>query len=69
MKLPPAPIAYDPLRFQAILRTLEQVDLETFKKGMDVELARSERLILHATDGTRFKLKVTPAGVLSATAI
>lgn len=43
--------------------------MDNFKKGQDVRLQRGERFIISATDGTLFKLKVTPAGVLSATAI
>lgn len=67
MNLAGAPGAYDP-RDQAKLRqALQQADAQNFKSGRDLRLENGERLILKASDGSRWALVVSTAGVLSTT--
>ena len=47
---------------------IARADGRNRKLGQDVELA-VERLILRSPDGTRWKLNVSNAGVLSATSL
>ena len=47
----------------------EEADRSNFKHFEDVDLANNERLILVSTNGTRYSVTVTDAGVLGTTAI
>ena len=53
------------LRNQAI----EQADLINQKINRDVEIADGQRLIVRSANGSRFKIVVSDAGVISATSI
>jgi len=69
MNLPSAPHKYDRAHTQQMLEEIRRSDSENFKSGRDVRLERGERLILRSPNGTRFKITVDNAGVISATAI
>jgi hypothetical protein len=69
MNLPSPPHKYDRAHAQQVLEELRRSDQENFKSGRDVRLERGERLILRSPNGTRFKITVDNAGVISATAI
>lgn len=69
MKLPVPPAVYDASRETAKNNLLERADLQNRKLNSDVEIAGSERLILSSPDGTRWKITVSNAGALSATAL
>lgn len=68
LQLPKAPAAYDARILQNALDLMERADLEGLKFGRDIELARGERLILRASDGSRWAVQVSAAGVLSTVA-
>lgn len=69
MKLPTPPPQYDPMYEGEKNRILEQTDIHNFKRLVDVEIVEPQRLILRSPDGTRWKLVVSNAGTLSATAL
>jgi hypothetical protein len=48
---------------------LQRADAENLKRGQDLELQPSVRLILHSPNGNRWSLTVDNVGVLSATAL
>jgi|TARA_R110000824_G_scaffold13070_2_gene57026 hypothetical protein len=50
-------------------QTIEQADLINQKINQDVEIADGQRLIVRSANGSRFKIVVSDAGVLSATSI
>jgi len=50
-------------------QTIEQADLINQKINRDVEIADGQRLIVRSANGSRFKIVVSDAGVLSATSI
>lgn len=69
MKLPTPAKSYD-IRQETMRNSfIEAADLLNRKKGQDLEIAGSERLILSSPDGTRWKITVSNAGAVSATAI
>jgi hypothetical protein len=47
---------------------LNNADLQNRKKGADVELS-TDRLILHAPNGSRWQITVSNAGVVGAAAL
>lgn len=69
MILQPPPLGYDSSFENERNRELESEDRLNRKKRQDVEIAASERLILSSPNGTRYKIEVSNAGVLSATSI
>lgn len=52
-----------------LCRVLVAEDENNFKRGQDVELAQDERIILRATDGSRWAVTVTTGGVLGTTGL
>ena len=50
-------------------QTIEQADLINQKINRDVEIADGQRLIVRSANGSRFKIVVSDAGVLTATSI
>jgi hypothetical protein len=62
---PVPPERYD-VRYQSeLVRVLEQLDAITLKRGADVELYPG-RLILRSPNGTRWQIKVSDTGQISA---
>jgi hypothetical protein len=59
---------YDPRVETERNRQIELADQQNHKKGQDVEIGNA-RLILTASDGTRWALSVSASGVLSAVAV
>jgi len=48
-------------------REIESEDQRNLKRQADIELASGAKLILRATDGTRWSVTVSTAGVIGAT--
>lgn len=67
MILPRAPSQYEQSNEQQMRDALAREDQVTPKFGRDIELARGERLILRASNGSRWALTVSTAGVLGTT--
>lgn len=68
MNLPNAPEKYsreDQSRFRT---EVAQEDKHNLKRNADVELAPRARILIRSPNGTRFKITVDNAGVLSAVA-
>lgn len=65
MKLPQPPSRYDAPFQQQLHHLLELADDDNRKKGRDIEV-HPARLILRSPNGTRYEIKVSNAGVLSA---
>lgn len=65
LALPVPPGFYDPGYFREVNRQLDNLDNETIKRDTDIEV-RNNRLILVSPNGTRYKLVVSDAGVVSA---
>lgn len=68
MKLSMPPFAYSPRYMIESNRAIERADDENVKLGRDYEVGQG-RVILRASDGTRWALTVSPAGVLGTTAL
>lgn len=51
-----------------LCRVLIKEDERNHKRGRDVELAQTERIILRSPDGTRWALTVDNSGVLGTVA-
>jgi len=68
MRLPVPPVRYDPAMEAQRNATLEMMDAQSLKRGVDLELVGT-RLILRSPDGSRWSVTVDDAGVLSATAL
>lgn len=69
MRLPLPPRDYN-LQIETLRnQTIEQADLINQKINQDVEIADGQRLIVRSANGSRFKIVVSDAGVLSATSI
>jgi hypothetical protein len=69
MILPSAPSNYRADDQNNLRAAIRRLDLQNRKKGQDVEIAGSERLILASPDGNRWVLTVDNAGALSAVAL
>lgn len=69
MNLPSAPATYSQQDQQAMRNAVLRADDENFKKGVDVRLQRSERLIMPSPDGTLWSISVSNAGALVVTAL
>ena len=59
------PLRYDQSYQTRLNTTLKTADDLNRKRGTDIELVQ-ERLILRSPNGTRYKVTVSDAGVLSA---
>jgi hypothetical protein len=69
MRLPLPPRDYNSQIETLRNQTIEQADLINQKINKDVEIADGQRLIMRSANGSRFKIVVSDAGSLSATAI
>ena len=67
--LPDPALRYDPALEAQRNTVLEREDTRNHKKGAHVELGQGEELILRSPDGTRWAVRVSDAGALSATAL
>lgn len=68
MRLPSATAKYDRSVEANRIQQIEQADAQNLKRGRDVEF-RQNRLILTSPNGTRYKVVVDNAGVLSTEAL
>jgi hypothetical protein len=66
--LPPPGDAYDPNNEAQARRAIELADQDNRKTTQDVEISK-QRLILTSPDGTRWNIKVSNAGTISATSL
>lgn len=69
MKLPVPTPRYDADQESLRNQILELADRQNLKRQADVEVVDPQRLILRSPDGTRWKITVSNAGVLSASAL
>lgn len=69
MRLPLPSINYDAQIESFRNQTIEQADAQNLKNNKDIEIADGQRIILRSANGTRYKIVVSNAGVLSASAI
>ena len=69
MILPVPSIEYTPSVENMRNQTIENADALNYKVNKDVEITGDQRLIIKSADGSRFKIVVSDAGVLSATSI
>jgi hypothetical protein len=60
--IPAAPFSYNASSLQNIINKLADFAAGAFRKGEDVEFARSERVIYRSPDGTRWVHGVDNAG-------
>jgi hypothetical protein len=67
MKLPVTPSKYQPFTESTRNRILEQADAENHKRDRDINVGKG-RVILTASDGSRWALVVAPGGALSTVA-
>jgi len=68
MKLSRPFVNWDPAQAANNQFAIEQADRQNHKKDMDIEVGTAA-VILTSANGTRFKLVVSDAGVLSASSI
>lgn len=68
MILPKAPAAYERADQDRLREALRRADGEYLKRGRDVEVG-SGRLILTAPDGSRWAIRVSNTGLLTAAAV
>jgi hypothetical protein len=69
MSLTRAPNAYTREDQDRLRTELDKMDAANRKKGQDVEVAGAERLILSSPNGSRWSIRVSNAGALSAVAL
>lgn len=69
MSLPTPPDKYDRAEQMKVRAQIDRMDAKNRKKGQDVEIAGSERLIKASPDGSRWEIVVDNAGALSAVAL
>ncbi len=69
MSLLRAPDAYSREDQDRLRTDLDKMDAANRKTGRDVEVAGSERLILSSPNGSRWSIRVSNAGALSAVAL
>ena len=69
MRLPLPSINYDAQIESFRNQTIEQADAQNLKNNKYIEIADGQRIILRSANGTRYKIVVSNAGVLSASAI
>ena len=63
------PPRYDAPVLQAALDEISRADDDNYKRRRDVEVVAPARLVLQSPNGTLWKIVVSDAGVVSATAI
>lgn len=69
MKLPIPPNRYDP-SFEAQRNGfIEQMDVQSHKKTVDLEIVLPQRLILRSPNGNRWVISVNNVGTISAIAL
>jgi hypothetical protein len=68
LKIPSPTTSWSPAYQIRVNQAVETSDINNRKKGQDVELA-AEFLILRSPNGARWKLTVSNAGVVGATAL
>ena len=69
MSLPIAGPQYDQGAENRFRSEVERELSKTLRRGVDLEFANGERVILRSPDGSRFALTVDNAGALSTTAL
>lgn len=69
MKLPTPSLQYNPIMEAQRNLMLEQADLQNHKRLADLEIVAPQRLILRSPNGTRWKIEVDNAGVLTASTL
>ncbi len=69
MTLPSPPRVYTPAIEADRNRALELADNKSLKRDQDIELVNGARVILRASDGSRWKLVVSTTGVLTCEAM
>ena len=69
VQLAPAGQVYDRVIQASNNRSLTEADRANFKRFEDIDLANDERLILVSSNGTRYRVVVSDAGVLSTSAV
>lgn len=69
MNLPMPAFQYDAGIESLRNQSLEQADLMNLKRNQDIEIVSDQRIILRSANGTRYKIVVSDAGVLSTSAI
>lgn len=62
------PRNYDQSYFNRLLMELNKRDVQTYRRGSDVVIARPARLILTDANGVQWSVVVSTAGVLSTEA-
>lgn len=67
MKLPVVPQRFQPLIESTRNRIIETADAENHKRDRDINVGKG-RVILTASDGSRWALVVAPSGALSTVA-
>lgn len=67
MNLGTVPVRYDAAYEAQRNRELETEDLRNLKRQTDIELVPGAKLILRASDSSRWQITVSPAGVVGAT--
>lgn len=68
MRLGKPPEAYNQLEQARLRAALEQADAQNLKKGADILMGGSERIVLYSPNGTAYALQVNNAGTLSTAA-
>lgn len=68
MNLPNAPAKYDPEDQTRTRTAITQEDTNNLKRNADFELAPGARVLIRSPDGTRWKIVVDNAGLLSTVA-
>jgi len=69
MSLPSPPDKYDRSDQMKTRSLLERMDRENHKRGRDLEVAGSERLILASPNGARWVVTVDNTGAIAAVAL
>jgi hypothetical protein len=69
MSLPRPADKYDQRWAAENNRQMELQLAMTHRKGTDIEMGQSERLILRSPDGTRWSITVSNAGAITTTAL
>ena len=62
MKLSRPPAQYDQQNESETRAEIERADAQSRKRGQDIELGQTERLIMRSPDGTRWSITVDNVG-------
>ena len=68
MSLPTPPDKYDRAEQMKVRAQIDRMDAKNRKKGQDVEIAGSERLIITSPNGLRWVVTASNGGALSLVA-